>query len=95
MSPAWMHSIGSNPVSASRPIALRGTDFTRYWVYGAGPLLGAVLAVGAALKAPGTPRKMPARRIGVNSGARRANPEPSCFELWRVLLLPVTGLDDR
>ena len=51
-----------NPARTFGP-DLVGADFTAYWVYVAGPLAGAVVAVGAAFHPP-RPRRRP-----VGSGA--------------------------
>ena len=53
----WGSPISGTSMNPARTFGpdLVGTDFTSYWVYVAGPLVGAVLAVGAAwvLRGPG------------------------------------------
>ena len=83
----WGSPISGASMNPARTFGpdLVGANFTDYWVYVAGPLAGAVLAVGAAFvlrgaggglpgrerpKAPSTPRsRAPTRRSRTHSGA--------------------------
>ena len=64
----WGSPISGASMNPARTFGpnLVGTDFTSYWVYVAGPLAGAMLAVGAAwvLRGPGGGRAGSARRPG-------------------------------
>ena len=72
----WGSPISGASMNPARTFGpdLVGTDFTSYWVYVAGPLVGAVLAVGAAwvLRGAGGGRAGSARSTGRSLDGGRA-----------------------
>ena len=77
----WGSPISGASMNPARTFGpdLVGNDFTSYWVYVAGPLLGAVLAVGAAWILAGPWRRPCRYRRGAGQGAegRRKRWRPS------------------